>query len=165
MNFSTPTFALSLSKKLFFVCIPVLLAALSACGKKDESQTVGQKLDVVVSKTEQAALEAKAKTESLMAKAGESMKSEVEKAKAVGKTTAESVTTNIGDSVITASVLAEFARDTEINAMKINVETKNGTVTLNGSAPSTASREKALILAKSVKGVGSVDNKLMVTTN
>ena len=165
MNFSTPTFALSLSKKFFSIGILALLAALSACGKKDESQTVGQKLDVVVSKTEQAALDAKARTESLMAKAGESMKSEVEKAKIVGKTTAESVTTNIEDSVITASVLSEFARDTEINAMKINVETKNGTVTLNGSAPSTASREKALTLAKSVKGVGSVDNKLVVAVN
>ena len=165
MNFSTPTFAPSLTKKLFSVGLLTLLAALSACGKKDESQTVGQKLDVVVSKTEQATLEAKVKTESLMAKAGESMKVEVEKAKMVGKTTAESVTTNISDSVITASVLAEFARDTEINAMKINVETKNGTVTLNGFAPSTASREKALTLAKSVKGVESVSNKLVVMTN
>lgn len=165
MNFSTSTFSLSLTKKLFYVGIFALLAALGACGKKDDSQTVGQQLDVVVSKTEQAALEAKAKTESLMAKAGESMKSEVEKAKTVGKTAAQSATTNIGDSVTTASVLAEFARDAELNAMKINVETKNGTVTLNGSAPSTASREKALNLAKSVKGVGSVDNKLVVMTN
>ena len=163
MNFSTPTFALSFTKKLF--CLGIFALLITACGKKDDSKTVGQQLDVVVSKTEQAALEAKAKTESLMAKAGESMKSEVEKAKTVGKTTAESVTTNIGDSVITASVLAEFARDTELNAMKINVETKNGTVTLSGSAPSTASREKASNLAKTVKGVGSVDNKLAVTTN
>ena len=165
MNPSSSVFAVNFVKKLFFASVFCLLAALVACGKKDDSQTVGQQLDVVVSKTKQAALEAKTKAEILTAKAEESLKLEVEKAKVVGKTTADSVATNIGDGVITASVLAEFARDTELKAMKINVETKNGTVILNGFAPSTASREKALNLAKSVKGVASVDNKLVVMTN
>ncbi|MEP6965178.1 MAG: BON domain-containing protein, partial [Polaromonas sp.] len=43
-----------------------------------------------------------------------------------------------------------------------NVDTKNGAVTLNGSAPTEVAREKAGNIARAVKGVNSVDNKLVV---
>ncbi len=147
---------------LTVTCSLVLLTALAACGKKDESQTVGQKLDTAVAKTEQAATDAKAKAEISMSKAEDAMKDAAQKAEASGKKTADSVGATIDDVAITASISAELAKDAELSAIKINVDTKNGSVTLNGPAPSAAAKEKATTLAKAVKGVTSVNNMLVV---
>ena len=151
----------------------LLLIALGACGKKDEGQTVGQKLDSAVAKTEQAAAdvkvkteqaaaEAKVKTESSMAKAGEVIKEQTEKVEAAGKAGAAKVSATIEDVAITAAISSQFAKDTELSAIKIDVDTKNGAVTLNGPAPTAAAKDKASTIAKAVKGVTSVDNKLIV---
>lgn len=68
----------------------------------------------------------------------------------------------IDDAVITTSVKAELAKDSNLSALKINVDTANGRVALKGTAPSTAAREQATLLAQNVKGVTSVDNQLTV---
>lgn len=68
----------------------------------------------------------------------------------------------IDDAVITTSVKAELAKDSKLSALKINVDTANGRVALKGTAPSTAAREQATMLAQNVKGVTSVDNQLTV---
>lgn len=140
----------------------VALAALSACGKKDDGQTAGQKLDSAVSSTEQAAAEAKAKAEASMAKAGDAMKDATQKAEASGVKAVESLAGKADDVAITASISAEFAKDADLSAIKIDVDTKDGNVTLYGPAPTTAARDKATTLAKSIKGVASVNNKLTV---
>ena len=147
---------------LAVTCSLVLLAALAACGKKDESQTVGQQLDTAVAKTEQASADAKAKAETSMGKAEDAMKNAAQKAEASGKKTADSVGGTIDDVAITASISAELAKDAELSAIKINVDTKNGIVTLNGPAPTAAAKDKATVLAKAVKGVTSVNNMLVV---
>lgn len=66
------------------------------------------------------------------------------------------------DALITTAVNAELAKDSQLSALKINVDTKDGRVTLNGTAPSTAARDRATTLSTGVKGVKSVDNKLEV---
>ena len=58
----------------------LVLMALGACGKKDDSQTVGQKVDSAIAKTEQAASEAKEKASASMAKVEEAMKVDAQKA-------------------------------------------------------------------------------------
>ena len=143
----------------------VALTALSACGKKDEGKTVGQKLDSAVASTEQAAAEAKAKAEASMAKAGDAMKDARQKAEASGTKTAGSMAGKADDASITASVLSEFAKDADLSAIKIDVDTKGGSVTLIGPAPTAAARDKATTLAKSIKGVTSVSNKLVVKSS
>lgn len=140
----------------------VALAALSACGKKDDGQTAGQKLDSAVASTEQAAAEAKAKAEASMAKAGDTMKDATQKAEASGAKTMESMAGKADDAAITASISAEFAKDADLSAIKIDVDTRDGNVTLYGPAPTAAARDKATTLAKSIKGVASVSNKLTV---
>lgn len=140
----------------------VVLAALSACGKKDDGQTVGQKLDAAVASTEKAAAEAKAKAETSMAKAGDAMKDAAQKAEASGAKTAGSLAGKADDAAITASISAELAKDADLSAVRIDVDTKNGDVTLSGPAPTAAARDKATTLAKSIKGVASVNNKLTV---
>lgn len=147
---------------LAVTCSLVLLTALAACGKKDESQTAGQQLDTAVAKTEQAATDAKIKAETSMGKAEDAMKDAAQKAEASGKKTADSVGATIDDVAITASISAELAKDADLSAIKINVDTKNGIVTLNGPAPTAAAKDKATVLAKAVKGVTSVNNMLVV---
>ena len=97
-----------------------------------------------------------------MAKAGDAMKDATQKAEASGTKTVQSMAGKADDAAITASVSAEFAKDADLSAFKINVDTKNGNVTLNGPAPSAEARDKATKLAKSIKGVASVSNNLTV---
>lgn len=137
-----------------------VLLALGACGKKDE--TVGQQLDSAVAKTEQAAAEAKAKAEASVEKAGDAMKNATQSAEASGSKTMDTLGAKIDDATITASISADLAKDPDLSALKINVDTKNGSVTLNGPAPTAAAKDKATSIAKAVKGVSSVDNKLVV---
>lgn len=149
-------------KKLALAFSLVALAALGACGKKDESQTAGQKLDSAVTSTEQAATEAKAKAETSMTNAGNAIKDATQKAEASGSKAADSMIGTADDVAITASVAAGIAKDADLSAIKIDVDTKNGNVTLYGPAPSAAARDRATVIAKSIKGVNAVDNKLVL---
>ncbi len=139
-----------------------LALGLSACGKQDDGKTAGQQLDSAIAKTEDAAARAKAKAESEMASAGAAMKSATQSAEASGKDMATKAGEKIDDLTITTTVTAGLAKDPDLSALKINVDTRDGAVTLNGSAPTEAARDKAATLAKAVKGVNSVDNKLVV---
>lgn len=139
-----------------------LALALSACGKQDDGKTAGQQLDTAITKTEQAGAEAKAKAETSMANAGTAMKDATQSAEASGKNAAAKVEEKLDDMGITAAVSAGLAKDPDLSAFSINVNTSNGAVTLNGSAPTEAAREKAATIAKGVKGVSSVDNKLVL---
>jgi hyperosmotically inducible protein len=68
----------------------------------------------------------------------------------------------ISDTVITTKVKAELAKDKATKATDINVETKNGIVSLNGAVKSEAERAKAELDARTVKGVVDVTNNLRV---
>jgi osmotically-inducible protein OsmY len=139
-----------------------LALGLSACGKQDDGKTAGQQLDSAIAKTEDAAARAKAKAEAEMASAGAAMKNTTQSAEASGKDMAAKAGEKIDDLTITTAVTTGLAKDPDLSALKINVDTRNGAVTLNGSAPTEAARDKAATLAKAVKGVNSVDNKLVV---
>ena len=66
------------------------------------------------------------------------------------------------DATITAAVNAKLAADSELSAMRINVDTDEGRVVLKGTAPTTSASERAVRLAQGVDGVKSVDNQLQV---
>lgn len=68
----------------------------------------------------------------------------------------------VDDVAITASVNASLAKDPDLSAMKINVDTKAGVVTLTGPAPSAAAKDRATSLAQAVEGVAGVNNNLAV---
>ena len=139
-----------------------LAFALGACSKQEESSTAGQQVDSAIAKTEQAAAEAKVKAEDAMANAGTAIKSATENAESSAKDTAAKIEGTLDDVAITSSVSSAIGKESDLSVLKINVDTKDGVVTLNGTAPTEAGREKAASIAKSVKGVSSVDNKLMV---
>ena len=75
----------------------------------------------------------------------------------------DSVKTELSDSVITTKVKAEFAKDKTVSATHVKVDTdSNGVVTLSGTAKSKAEADKAVSIAKSTKGVTSVNNEIVV---
>jgi hyperosmotically inducible periplasmic protein len=68
----------------------------------------------------------------------------------------------VSDTVITTKVKAELAKDKSTEATDINVDTKNGIVSLNGAVASEAEKAKAELNARTVKGVVDVTNNLRI---
>jgi len=126
-------------------------ALLAACDRSDDAPTAGEKLDATVAKVEQTVDQAKADA---MA-AGKDAKQAMTEA-------ASTVTAKAQDATITAAVNTELAKDKELSALSIDVDTVDGRVSLRGEAPSDTARSRATGLAASIDGVSSVDNQLTV---
>ena len=137
------------------------MLALTACGKADE-RTVGQQIDSAVAKVEQKTAVAKAEIKQEMAEAKSSTDAATDKLASKLESASDKLATSVQDAAITTGVNAELAKDDKLSALKINVDTRQGAVKLQGTAPDTLSRERAARLAASVKGVVSVDNQLVV---
>jgi hyperosmotically inducible protein len=75
-----------------------------------------------------------------------------------GKTAGE----NIDDATITASVKAKLVADKPANLTRVDVDTNNATVYLNGTVDSAEQKARAEQLAWQAKGVKSVVNNLQV---
>jgi hyperosmotically inducible protein len=74
-----------------------------------------------------------------------------------------SMATTMDDAGITTAVKAKLLADHTVGGLKIDVDTRNGVVYLTGDQmKSQAEIDTAIRLAKSVEGVKSVDNKLVV---
>ena len=74
----------------------------------------------------------------------------------------QSASAYVEDSVITTQVKAKFAAADTVDATSIRVETINGTVLLNGKAKNANEKSQAEMLARSVTGVKSVNNRIDV---
>jgi osmotically-inducible protein OsmY len=68
----------------------------------------------------------------------------------------------VSDAAITTAVKAGFLKDPGLSFLKIDVDTKDGIVVLNGVADDAAARERAAQLAGDVRGVREVRNHLSV---
>lgn len=138
-----------------FTCtaLGVVLAsiALVGCNKPADNRTAGQVVDGTIAKVEQKATEMKDQ-----AAVG------LEKAEVKAKAATDTVGSKVADAVITTEINAELAKDSRLSALRINVDTADGKVSLSGAAPDAASKERATQLAAAVKGVASVDNRLTV---
>ena len=116
-------------------------AALAACDRPADGtartangETVGQKVDRSVDRTQ-----------AELARAGEKIK------EAAGS-----------DAAITASIKADYLKDPDLSVFKIDVDTNDGVVTLNGVADTAAAKSRAEKMAGAVKGVKEVRNHLSV---
>jgi uncharacterized protein YjbJ (UPF0337 family) len=142
-----------------FPLLPATLAAaslvtLAACNRAQDDRTAGQKVDSAVAKVEQ-------KTDQAAAE----VKKDLESAKAAVGQAVDATANKVKDATITTSIKAELTKDASLSALKINVDTSAGQVSLRGTAPSAAAREQATKLAQGVQGVVSVDNQLQVSSN
>lgn len=77
-----------------------------------------------------------------------------------------SPTEYVKDSVITTKIKAGLAEEKISSLVKINVDTdRNGAVTLSGTAASQAASDKAISIARAVKGVTSVHNHIKIVVD
>ena len=76
--------------------------------------------------------------------------------------THESTGEYVDDSVITTKVKSLLAEDDFLKSFQISVETYKGTVQLSGFVNSRQAVDKAGQIARSVKGVQSVKNNLIM---
>lgn len=129
--------------------LPALGAAavavsLAACDQREDERTIGQQIDSAVA-------QAQRKTEA--------MKDDV---KVAANEPMSETSMKVKDASITTAINLQLARDDKLSALKIDVDTQDGRVRLNGTAPDAASRDRATTLARGVQGVVSVDNQLTV---
>lgn len=124
---------------------------LGACSRDDRVAAENQ-TDRAIARVEQ-------KTDAVQADAARAY----DRAKDATSAAANSVGDKVADAAITTAVNAELAKDNDLSALAINVDTVDGKVLLKGNAPSQEARERATRLASNVDGVRSVDNNLVVT--
>src|SRR3970282_393540 len=79
-----------------------------------------------------------------------------------GSRTSESSGQYVDDSVITTKVKTALLVDPDVKSLDIGVETFKGVVQLSGFVNSAEQARKAVEIAKSVEGVRSVKNSLVV---
>ena len=79
-----------------------------------------------------------------------------------GTATTEGTGEYVDDTVITTKVKAAIFNEPTLKSAEINVETFKGVVQLSGFVSSQANVNKAIVVAKNVKGVTSVTNKMSV---
>lgn len=141
------------STRFASVTLSLLTAAalMTACNRAEDSRTAGQKVDSAIANTEQKTAEIRADARV----AGKEAKTTVGQAM-------DNVSNKAKDMGITTEVNAKLAADSNLSAMRINVDTSNGQVVLNGTAPDSAARDRATTLVKSIDGVQNVDNRLTI---
>ncbi|NNF60227.1 MAG: BON domain-containing protein [Gammaproteobacteria bacterium] len=72
------------------------------------------------------------------------------------------VGTIIDDGTITAAVKTRLIRSKYVQAGQVDVDTREGVVTLNGTVGSYIAKEQAEVLAMNTSGVRTVENRLEV---
>lgn len=143
------------------LAVSALALGLAACGK-NEDKTAGQQLDSAVSRTEQATADAAKRAEEAAKSAGARIEEGAAKMGDATTNAAGNAMDAVGDAATTAEIKAALIKDSELSALQINVDTKGGAVTLNGTAPSDSAKARAEEIAKAVKGVVAVNNMLTV---
>ncbi|WP_027148440.1 BON domain-containing protein [Methylobacter tundripaludum] len=79
-----------------------------------------------------------------------------------GGATHESTGEYLDDSVLTTKVQTSILGDSRLKLLQINVETFKGVVQLSGFVDSAGAATRAVELARTVKGVKTVNNSLIV---
>jgi hyperosmotically inducible protein len=74
----------------------------------------------------------------------------------------QTITERTEDGWITTKIKSEFALDKVVSATGIHVNTDNGVVHLTGVAKNPAEANRAIDIARGVKGVRSVRNEMQI---
>lgn len=129
----------------------IAAGSLVACNRADEPRTAGQAVDQAIAKTEDKARELSADA-----------RAAADRAAAATADASAKASNSVRDAAITVEVKALLAKDPNLSALGIDVDTAGGRVALRGTAPSATAKDRATELARSVSGVTAVDNELAV---
>jgi len=138
-----------------FAGIAIAGVILIACDDRTD-RSVGQKIDSALAQTKES-----------LTRAGDKIAQQTDKAVTAVKKEAHDPATPasskpVGDTAITASIKTDILKDPDLSVLKIDVDTKEGVVTLNGLAENEDARQRAEKIAEGVKGVRGVRNYLVV---
>lgn len=97
-------------------------------------------------------------------KVGESVDKTTGRVAAAAENAADKATTVVADATITGKVRAAIFAEPGLKSVQIDVDTRNGVVTLSGAVGSQLDKERAVHVAQSVAGVVSVVDGLAVKT-
>jgi osmotically-inducible protein OsmY len=103
--------------------------------------------DKIQGEAKEAARDADAKTDEAQKKAGD---------------TADRAGDAAANAALTSKVKTKFLADTAISGLRIDVDSNNGVVTLTGTVPTAAEKDRALKVARETDGVKSVIDRLKV---
>jgi hyperosmotically inducible periplasmic protein len=150
-------------------CVAGSLAAvaLAGCDKPadNSNRSAGQVLDGAIAQTSKKADEIKDSAAKGLEKIEDKAKDIAQDVKQGSQSAADSAGTAVSDAVISTEVNSGLSKDAKLSALRINVDTVGGRVALTGTAPDEASRARATQLALMVKGVVSVDNRLVLAAD
>ena len=176
----------SLSPLLVTLAAAIVIAAfIAGCENKPTTTTVdaqarsaGEKIDRAAERAKEKLSEAAKKTEVAVNEGADKLKPELqnagaelkpklesagEKLKEAAKKTGDQISAaESSDSGITGTIKTKYVAEPGLSALKIDVDTRDGVVTLNGVVKDEAAKQRAEQVASSVKGVKSVKNHLTV---
>jgi hyperosmotically inducible protein len=129
------------------------LIAMAGCDKPNPAESAGKQIDQSMQKMGQRVDQVTDRAKEQVAKTSERAKEQVAKTGQV-----------LDDTAITAAVKAGIVAEPGLKVLKIDVDTKDGQVTLTGSVDSAENLQRATQVASSVNGVKGVDNRLAVSS-
>ena len=143
--------------------VVIAMTSVSGCDNRTSSgETVGQAVGQTVDK-------AIDKTNATLDKAGNKINEAARTTEGALKATAGSVHEKVqqvgaivDDSAIAASIKADLLKDPGLSALRIDVNTVKGEVTLKGEADGEAARERAGRIALAIAGVVKVNNLISI---
>lgn len=148
------------------LAVTLTALGLAACDRDSTQQAqrdaanAGKKIENALERTGQKIADAGRKAAAEVKEAGADVKN------AASATTLEARSTDTGrvlsDTAITASIKTDYLKDPDLSVLKIDVDTRDGVVTLNGLAGTEEGRKRAGQLAGAIKGVKEVRNHLTV---
>ena len=133
--------------------IAIAGVVLIACDDRTD-RSVGQKIDSALAQTKES-----------LSRAGDKIAQQTDKAATAVKRSTDGnahSTKPIADTAITASIKTDILKDPDLSVLKIDVDTNQGVVTLNGLAENEDARKRAEKIAEGIKGVREVRNYLVV---
>jgi len=142
-----------------------LALVLAACGERSDDTTVGQRADGPAARTGQAAKDKLGQSSQAASQGSRDPSTSVMGAAADARdkaygSSADGKDSGKADDKLTSMVLTGLKADKELNPLRIDVDTRDGVVTLSGSVPTAAAKARASEIAKNVKDVKSVNNQL-----
>jgi len=129
------------------------LIAMAGCDKPNPAESAGKQIDQSMQKMGQRVDQVTDRAKEQVANTRERAKEQVAKTGQV-----------LDDTAITAAVKAGILAEPGLKVLKIDVDTKDGQVTLTGSVDSAENLQRATQVASSVNGVKRVDNRLAVSS-
>lgn len=144
--------------RLWAFLVPAAIGAVVAglwVSSYYEKATLGERLDATVERSGEA-------VRGVANEVQQSMHQSAQQAAEAGAIGMGKAAQRLSDAGITASIKTALAADPALSALKIDVDTRSGVVTLRGPAPSADARDRATVLARAPSGVVDVLNELRV---